>query len=220
MRGLTLVELLVALVVCGMAIAGIYRLFYVQSKAYVIQDQVVEIQQDIRTAMEMMVRDIRLTGFDYDNSTSLVRIGNYTTIPYVVTNDSITVWFELYRQGSPLVSEIHAVTYSLNGTNLERQLTINGVQQSREVLLENVRSFQLVCGRDGRIGAEETQDGVVNDWVDCGTVDNNRDKIIAVRVTLTRGPEQANPEDDRFREITPRTLTSTVTMRNLSLRKL
>lgn len=220
MRGLTLVELLVALVVCGMAIAGIYRLFYVQSKVYVIQDQVVEIQQDIRTAMEMMVRDIRLTGFDYDNSTSLVNIKNYTTIPYVVTNDSITVWFELYRQGPALVSEIHAVTYSLNGTNLERQLTINGVQQSREVLLENVRSFQLVCGRDGRIGAEETQDGVVNDWVDCGTVDNNRDKIIAVRVTLTRGPEQANPEDDRFREITPRTLTSTVTMRNLSLRKL
>ncbi|MCX8117004.1 MAG: PilW family protein [Desulfobacterota bacterium] len=221
MHGLTLIELLVALVICAMGVAGIYRLFIAQSRAYVVQDQVAEVQQNIRTAMEMIVRDVRMAGFDYDNSTSLVRIEDYKPRPpYLITGNSITVWFEHYRQGSPPVSEVHAVRYVLNGTKLERQLTVNGNPQPSEVLLENVTAFQLLCGRDGRIGAEETQDGVVNDWVDCGTVNNNQDKIIAVRVTLTTRPEQTNPQDDRFREISPRSLTSTVALRNLSLRKL
>lgn len=224
MRGLTLIELLVALAICAFGIAGVYRLFIAQSKAYVVQEQVVEVQQTIRTAMEMMVRDVRMVGFDYDNSTSQVRLEDYKPRPpYLISGNSITVWYEHHRQdpqGAQTISEIHAVRYALNGSNLERQLTVNGNQQPTEVLLGNVVSFQLTCGLDGRIGSEETQDGVVNGWVDCGTVNNDQDKVIAVRITLTTRPEEASPEDDRSRGISPRTLTSTVALRNLTLKKL
>ena len=56
-KGITLLELLVALVICGIIIGGIYRLFIAQSKAYTVQDQVVEVQQNIRNAMEILLRD-------------------------------------------------------------------------------------------------------------------------------------------------------------------
>jgi len=165
-----------------------------------------------------------MAGFDYDNSTSLVRIEDFKPIPpYIVGGNSITVWYENYQTGPPLISQIHAVTYTLNGTNLERQLTINGVVQPQqpEVLLENVNAFVLDCGIDGRIGdvAPPNQDGVIDNWANCGAVDNNRDKVIAVRVSLTTRPEQVNPQDDRFRTVSPRTLTSIVALRNLSIQQ-
>lgn len=218
-KGITLIELLVGLVICAISIAAIYRIFIAQSRAYVVQDQVVEIQQNIRSVMEIMVRDIRMAGFDYDNSTSPVKIEDFKPgFPYLVAGNSITVWYEYYKVGDPL-SGIHEVRYALNGTDLERQLTVNGVVEPAEVILENVIAFDLTCGRDGRIGFEETQDGVVNDWVNCGTVNNNQDKVIAVRLGLTARPEQVNVDDDRFRTISPRTLTSTVALRNLSIKK-
>lgn len=219
-RGVTLIELLVALVICSVVIAAIYRVFIAQSRAYVVQDQVVEVQQNIRSAMEMVVRDLRMAGFDYDNLNSPVRIGDFKPQPpYLVTGNSIAVWYENYRQGPPIVSEIHEVGYALINTNLERRLTVNGVAQPAEVLLENVILFELTCGIDGRIGLEDSQDGIVDNWINCGAVVNNRDKVIAVRVGLTTRPEQDNPQDDRFETISPRILTSTVALRNLLINK-
>jgi len=40
MKGVTLIELLVALVIGGIIIAGIYRVFIAQTRAYTVQDQV------------------------------------------------------------------------------------------------------------------------------------------------------------------------------------
>ncbi|MBS3919535.1 MAG: PilW family protein [Deltaproteobacteria bacterium] len=221
-RGITIIELLVGLVICAIVIAAIYRVFTVQSNAYVVQDQVVEVQQNIRSAMEIMVRDIRMAGFDYDNSTSPLRIEDFKPLPpYDVRGNSITIWYENYQAGPPLISQIHAVTYTLplNNTNLERQLSVNGVVQPVEVILENVIALELTCGIDGRIGYEDTQDGVVDNWINCGAVNNSRDKVIAVRISLTTRPEQVNPQDDRFRTVSPRALTSIVALRNLSIKR-
>lgn len=219
-RGITLIELLVAFVICAVVIAAIYRVFIAQSRAYVVQDQVVEVQQNIRSVMELIVRDLRMTGFDYDNSDSALRISDFKPLPpYLVDGNSITVWYENFRSGPPIVSEIHGVRYTLNNTSLERQLTVNGVAQPVEVLLDNVIGFELNCGRDGRIGFNESQDGIVDNWVNCGAVNNNMDKVIAIRVSLTTGPQQINAQDDRFQAISPRTLNSTVALRNLSIKK-
>jgi len=220
-RGITLIELLVALIICTLSMGAIYRLFSSQSKAYVVQDQVVEVQQSIRNVMELIVRDLQMTGFDgfsHLSSPSTVKIEDYKPIPpYIVADDSITVWYKHIESNA-----IHSVTYSLNGTNLERQLIINGVTQGTELILENVIEFRLRCGIDGRITDFATQDGMIDndELVNCGAIDNNRDKVIAININLSVGPNQANEEDDRFKGIAPRTLSSTVALRNLSMKKL
>src|SRR5512134_534670 len=75
-NGITLIELLVALVISGMVIAGIYRVFILQTRAYTVQDQVVEIQQNVRSTMEILLRDLRMAGCDDDNPGSVVQILN------------------------------------------------------------------------------------------------------------------------------------------------
>ena len=96
-KGMTLIELLVAMIICGMVIAGIYRVFIAQSKAYTVQDQVVEVQQSVRSAMEILLRDLRMAGFDYDNSP--ITITNPIATP--LSDDSITVNYEYYEKTLP-----------------------------------------------------------------------------------------------------------------------
>lgn len=62
-KGLTLVELLVALVLSSLLIAALYETFVKQHKTYTIQEQVVDTQQNVRAAIVRMSREIRMSGF-------------------------------------------------------------------------------------------------------------------------------------------------------------
>jgi len=62
-KGITLIELLVALVISGLLVAALYRTFIGQQKTYVAQDQVVDMQQNMRVAISRMMGDIKMTGF-------------------------------------------------------------------------------------------------------------------------------------------------------------
>jgi len=62
-KGLTLIELLIALVISGILIAAIYKTFVSQQHTYTVQEQVVDMQQNIRIAINQMLREIRMAGF-------------------------------------------------------------------------------------------------------------------------------------------------------------
>jgi len=63
-RGFTLVELLISMVVASIILAAIYSAYLVQQKHYLAQSQVTEMQQNIRAAMSFITRDIRMAGYD------------------------------------------------------------------------------------------------------------------------------------------------------------
>ena len=62
--GLTLIELILALALTGIISVFIYRIYNLQRTSYVHQDQVLQMQQNLRMGMEMMVREIQMAGFD------------------------------------------------------------------------------------------------------------------------------------------------------------
>jgi prepilin-type N-terminal cleavage/methylation domain-containing protein len=62
-KGLTLIELLIALVIAFVLISAAYRAFSSQQKSYTIQNQVTEMQQVLRVVTDMMVREIRMAGY-------------------------------------------------------------------------------------------------------------------------------------------------------------
>lgn len=203
-KGLTLIELLIGLVICAMVVAGIYRLFVAQSRAYTVQDQVVEVQQNIRSAMEVMLRDLRMTAYD-DDRTPLVTV----TQPAIVPGDqAVTVRYEL-------ANAPYEVRYWLEGgTTLNRQETRNGVSTT-ETILENVEALNFMFGVDeNEDGAmdDRNANGQLDDWISAGSIGTL--KVVSVRVSLTARPTQTNPD---LQNVTPRTLVSAVTFRNLSL---
>jgi prepilin-type N-terminal cleavage/methylation domain-containing protein len=61
-KGVTLIELMIALVIAAILVAGTYSIFISQQRTYIAQDQIVGAQQDGRTALTIMARDIRMAG--------------------------------------------------------------------------------------------------------------------------------------------------------------
>lgn len=201
-KGITFIELMVALVIFSTVIAATYRLFNAQARAYAVQDQVVEVQQNIRGAMEVLLRDLRMAGCDDDNDPYKSPV-----IPIVtpVADHSITLNYRYYDRTGAL-NQVQ-VTYSLNGTDLQRLVSVNGVPNPSEGILSNVHSLVFVYGVDA--DGDGAVDG--NNYVQAAAVGTN--KIISIHVQLTADPSPDNP--DVQKEISPRSLTSTVTLRNL-----
>lgn len=198
-KGITLIELLVALVIGGIIIAGIYRVFVAQSKAYVVQDQVVEVQQNIRSAMEILLRDLRMAGFNGDNT---------PLTPSVTPGaNNITVFYQ--KNGVP-----RQVSYLVDGNSrlMRKQTPFDSppIEAGGDPILTDVNRLIFTYGID------PDEDGIVNneDWVDAAGVGTSR--IIAIQVVLEANPTSDNPDVQKV--VTPRRLQTRVTLRNLSLR--
>ena len=63
-QGFTLVELMVTLVIAFIVTGAAYAAYVVQQKNYTTQEQVAEIQQNLRIGVEIMTREMRMAGYD------------------------------------------------------------------------------------------------------------------------------------------------------------
>lgn len=63
-NGMTLVELMVGLVLASIVMTGIYRGFVALISASETQEQMVEVNQSLRVALQAMNDDIRMAGYD------------------------------------------------------------------------------------------------------------------------------------------------------------
>jgi len=74
--GFTLVELLIAVALTGVISLAVFQLFSNQERAFSIQDQVGEMQQNVRVTMEMITRDARMAGYKIPASFAMVVYNN------------------------------------------------------------------------------------------------------------------------------------------------
>jgi prepilin-type N-terminal cleavage/methylation domain-containing protein len=62
-RGFTLVELIITVAIVGVVMGSIYTVFVRSNRVYISQEEVVAAQQEARAALEILGREIRMTGF-------------------------------------------------------------------------------------------------------------------------------------------------------------
>ncbi|MDY6836476.1 MAG: prepilin-type N-terminal cleavage/methylation domain-containing protein [Thermodesulfobacteriota bacterium] len=62
--GFTLIELLVAMAISSIVLSAIVATFVVQRKSYMAQEQMSEMTQTARAAMDMIGREVRMAGYD------------------------------------------------------------------------------------------------------------------------------------------------------------
>jgi hypothetical protein len=185
---------MVALVICGIIVAAVYRLFVAQTRSYTVQDQVAESQQNVRNSMELLLRDIRMAGFD-DDMTPI----QPPSPPIIPGANSITVYYE-YN------GVIRQVAYALNGNRLMRnQIPPDSppAEPGGDPILENINTFTLTYGTDSPLN-----DRRLHSWVQAGAVGTAN--IVAISVLLSAKPS-GDPDLDK---VSPRSLNTRVAIRN------
>jgi prepilin-type N-terminal cleavage/methylation domain-containing protein len=63
-QGFTLTELLVVMAMTGIIMAAVYSTYKSQQDSYVVQEQVVEMQQNLRAALFLLAKDLMAAGFN------------------------------------------------------------------------------------------------------------------------------------------------------------
>lgn len=140
-KGLTLIELMIALFITSIAMGAVYTTFIVQQRSFGIQDQVSETQVSSNIASNIIVNDLRMAGFGYPIAES-PSINGFTNIIDVSGEsgpnggpDSITL-VGGFRQvatlaspsvvGQTSISINYVSTTYLNLTNKDN-ITIDGI---------------------------------------------------------------------------------------------
>lgn len=63
-NGFTLIEIMVSIAISSLVIAGVYGVYTIQQRSYTVQEQVSEMQQRIRAAVDFMSREMRMAGYN------------------------------------------------------------------------------------------------------------------------------------------------------------
>ena len=68
LRGFTLVEMVLALAISTIVLAAVYSVFTIANKNFTTQNAAANVQQNLRSAIRLMARDIRHAGLDPSGS--------------------------------------------------------------------------------------------------------------------------------------------------------
>ena len=89
-KGFTLIELLIALVISGLVLTAVYNIFISSNRIYLKQNEMTKIEQNLRAAMNMMTKEIRMSGYNSTNSSKsgVFHTSNSTTILFNYQNST------------------------------------------------------------------------------------------------------------------------------------
>lgn len=222
-RGFTLVELMVAMAISSIIMASIYLAYTSQQKVYTIQNAVVEMQQNIRSALLVMGDELRMAGYDPNQlGTAGITSASATTLTFTLVADNDTE--DNDNDGTTdEPGELKTVTYDLydaynDGINdIGRQ--IGAAPSTKRALAENIENleFSYILADNSTTTAPSTSDlkkiRSVRISILARSIRQDRDSIN--NTVYTRGSGLTwGPFGDRIRR---RLLVETINCRNLGL---
>lgn len=91
-KGFTLVELLITMVISGVIMTSVYSAFKSQQDSYLSQEQVAEMQQNLRAGLYVMTEEVRMAGYDVDKNgsktgTAGISVANAAGITFTFVSD-------------------------------------------------------------------------------------------------------------------------------------
>jgi prepilin-type N-terminal cleavage/methylation domain-containing protein len=236
-RGLSLVELLIAITISSAVIAGAYNLFIVERRSYSLQDDLAQMYQTMRSSEQTMVREIRMAGYKLKNITI------WSDVPGTGFADGEKEDIEEATPGAFTFTAdvdgdgvMETVRYALRNNELTRQLwrwdtTSNswrsggGARSMAENMEELHMSYLILADNDGIDNdLDDDGDSIADELGEMLLSDHpgktERKSLRALRLTMTmRAPRPDNlythpVHGDHYRRVT---LSTTITPRNLGL---
>lgn len=170
-RGFTLVEIMIALAIGGVIMAAVMTSFNLQHRTYLNQDEVVTMQQNVRLAMDMLARDIRLAGYNPTRQAGVFTFVNDVTfnneagtLPAQVFTDAARIAFlsdlngdgevnleveDVNGDGIRDMSDMEQIAFRLNAQGLLQRYSLTTgaiIWQTVAENIEEIEFFYLLAG--------------------------------------------------------------------------
>ncbi|WP_339137944.1 MAG: PilW family protein [Candidatus Electrothrix sp. GW3-4] len=169
-NGFTFIELMVSMVIASFVFAGIYGVYTIQQRSYTVQEQVSEMQQKGRAALDYMVRDIRMAGYNDPNggctSRNITSWNNWVAQPATLTFDTC----------NPVTNNQETIRYDLLGNTLRRTVD-SGTAQT---IAEDVEAIEFYYALE----SNTTPGTMQSPSVTSVTGVNNIQRIRSVQISL------------------------------------
>lgn len=200
--------------VAGIVMAGIYSAYYSQQKSFVVQDEMAEMQQNLRAAMFFMAREIRMAGC---NPTGGSNAG-------FVTANANTINFTMDLRGKdpddPADGDTgdpnENVTYALGDSNGDGIVEIvRDTGGGQQPVAESIDALDFVyLDENGNITASNMAIRSVQITIVARTGRGDLGYSDTTSYTNLQGTEILAPPNDNFRR---RTLSTNIKCRNMGL---
>jgi len=200
-EGFTLVELLITIVLSLIVLTGIYSVFNAQQRAHGTNTQVVRMQQNLRAALAILERDIRMAGY---SPTGNVEVG------FVEAREGLMqVTMDLNDDGDA-TDEEEDIAYGFLAADdgnrdgiLDTAGAVDALRRDRgagggfQPIANNIRAFAFAYAfDDNQDGQLDTDAGGDIIWA----VDTDGDKQLDLNV-MTNAAFGSTPDLDRIREV-------------------
>lgn len=147
-NGFSMIELLISMAIFSLLAGAIGGVYVSTSRTSTLQNASAGVQQNVRAALEIMVQDIRMAGYDPTGSSKFgIPIKNTSKIQ--VTSDR---WIdddpeEKANHPNGDIDEVNGgfeqISYERNGNDLRRILYEDTGIESTETIIENVTDLQF-----------------------------------------------------------------------------
>lgn len=84
-RGFTILEVLIAMVIMSVITTSIFELYITQHENYLIQDDITEIQQNVRASIDEIARNVRMAGYNVPDGIQAIYAYNTNPDTIVLT---------------------------------------------------------------------------------------------------------------------------------------
>jgi type IV pilus assembly protein PilW len=193
-KGFSLNELLVAMVIMSVVSSAIYGVFSISGRSYTTQSVTADVQQSVRSAMELMLQDIRAAGLDPTASGNFgIELAEAAKLRF--TSDSIDTGLNDFN-GTLDDTNSERITYVRQSTQLNQILYETTDSESSAPLISGVQNLKFTYfdadGNDLGSPVPPTQLSEIRTINVSITVEEPAGRAAPVRRTLTNGVKCRN----------------------------
>ena len=140
-RGFTLMELLVAMGIGTVILAAIAGTFMTQTRFYNAQEQINEMQQNARAAMDLMTREVKLAGYKPRGTEVFVGVAYSTTELRI--RENLNGYLADAAGGNATINDSsdEHIVYTFDSANKRIRRAYGAVGATQEVIANNIEAF-------------------------------------------------------------------------------
>ena len=186
-NGFTLIEIMVALALSLILMAGVIQVYLSSKESFRIQNQLNEFQENQRIAIAFLQNSIRLAGNFSDipqsslpaNPIAIVNAG--TTNGNGTDSDTITVQFaspvDCLGQNTAAANGIATNSFSV----INNQLVCTGVNNNPQPIISNVENMQILYGVDSVTTNDDVP--IADEYLPASAA-LNFSRVVSVRISI------------------------------------